>query len=873
MHLIRPLIVLALLVAPFATRIHGQLFTAPYSSTWPNNFATFQLQLFKVAGKELSGNGCTPPLVTFNGIIEDCDMAWAHLHHGDAEAETVTLGIYATSPGVTGDGHSSANLGIEVQYYVHGIAVSDWLKPPYTFQLAVNDPDLDLLPNGIHDISADVRFNGVNMGAMSTTVASANSASLFTVQNRQGAHVAVGDYVYVRDRATLHTEQPRRVSARTGDQLTVAPPLPTVPAKDDLVVLMKRNDFYTRPIYLHFHRHPNPNGTSTLVPLIDRDCQYCTAADRTGPATSLEYVDATKRDIRTWPLDSAAEPWTGVPSALLRPSAPDLYQEQLMPHSNLFQCSQMWWEEPPSSPEAGLKFARCLPPKFEEVHTDPWLRVTWAHERFPYRDGGRGVCWISGYAGGMVDTKGNFWFVEPGGRFGKLAPDGTCTTYAGYRVKPDKDPIWITKPLAAIRGNMDFLGTWPAGPLSDGFRTPLDVAQDPQNTNHFYIAGEGDNLIWKVDISTSPATITVFAGSVNRAAGYTNGTGIAAQFSGPTSVVWDLSGTYLYVADQKNDAIRRIDRSGVVTTVLGQKPGEGRLADKIVPKCAATVWGEAALPTNRSCSRFTGTDPDSFFPMVVRMFSNGDLAVMDLGFNAIRRYVMATDTASALAYFPARFNSAGDIGWSWMDVDRWGKSGPLDGIYFGCFQCSTIASGDGTAVAGTRVNEAYGWVSSAGTAHWIFGPDDDQTPDGFGSYYHSDPPHYYWTSAVDPRGGVILAGGGESGLTRLRKRRATDPDPQSQVDYFAGDHMWVFGPYPSGISYALKYGYGGFGYLGYASSQDITKSTTDQQIKDMFAISDAIWKDKDRKRQILDYLRANRGPARQRQTTPSPRTP
>ena len=114
MRLFKPILVLAALLALLAVRVQTQMFTAPYSPTWPDNFAEFQLQLFKVAGKELSGTGCTPPVSTFNGIIEDCDMAWAHLHHGDEEAESVTLGIYATSPAVTG--HSSSNLGLEVRY-------------------------------------------------------------------------------------------------------------------------------------------------------------------------------------------------------------------------------------------------------------------------------------------------------------------------------------------------------------------------------------------------------------------------------------------------------------------------------------------------------------------------------------------------------------------------------------------------------------------------------------------------------------------------------------------------------------------------------------------------------------------------------------
>jgi hypothetical protein len=59
-------------------------------------------------------------------------------------------------------------------------------------------------------------------------------------------------------------------------------------------------------------------------------------------------------------------------------------------------------------------------------------------------------------------------------------------------------------------------------------------------------------------------------------------------------------------------------------------------------------------------------------------------------------------------------------------------------------------------------------------------------------------------------------------------------------------------------------------FLG-ASTWDITTSTTDNEIKTMFGISDAIWNDTDHKRQILDFLRANRSPELQAPPPPAPR--
>lgn len=92
------------------------------------------------------------------------------------------------------------------------------------------------------------------------------------------------------------------------------------------------------------------------------------------------------------------------------------------------------------------------------------------------------------------------------------------------------------------------------------FANPLDVTTDG---TFLYIADQGNHRIRKIEISSG--IVTTFAGST---AGYLDGTGTGALFDTPNTIT--VSGSSLFVNDTGNQRIRRIDiASGMVTTFAG----------------------------------------------------------------------------------------------------------------------------------------------------------------------------------------------------------------------------------------------------------------------------------------------------------------
>ena len=109
------------------------------------------------------------------------------------------------------------------------------------------------------------------------------------------------------------------------------------------------------------------------------------------------------------------------------------------------------------------------------------------------------------------------------------------------------------------------------GPAVDAWlRAPGGVAVDA--AGNLYIADGFNSRIRKVD---SGGTITTIAGTGDGGFAGDAGPAVQAQLNNPTGVALDAAGN-LYIADQYNDRIRKVDSTGTITTIgfWCRQPGE-----------------------------------------------------------------------------------------------------------------------------------------------------------------------------------------------------------------------------------------------------------------------------------------------------------
>ena len=141
--------------------------------------------------------------------------------------------------------------------------------------------------------------------------------------------------------------------------------------------------------------------------------------------------------------------------------------------------------------------------------------------------------------------------------------------------EPPSPPVGPTTPpagpqptaagtITTIAGTGEYGYGGDGGPAVDAqLSRPWGVAVDGEG--NLYIADSSDHRIRKVD---SSGFITTIAGTGASKFGGDGGPAVDAQLSSPTGMTVDDEGN-LYIADYNNRRIRKVDSSGVITTIAG----------------------------------------------------------------------------------------------------------------------------------------------------------------------------------------------------------------------------------------------------------------------------------------------------------------
>lgn len=143
---------------------------------------------------------------------------------------------------------------------------------------------------------------------------------------------------------------------------------------------------------------------------------------------------------------------------------------------------------------------------------------------------------LTGPAAVAVDPSGTVWIADSlNHRIRKVGSDGVISTVASDNADDDSQSISV----------------------------PVDVAAGP--FGNIYFLELGKNTVRKID---SSGKISVFAGGDE--AGYSGdgGPAVSARLRTPVSVYAAGTGD-LFIADAGNSVVRRVDRSGIITTVAG----------------------------------------------------------------------------------------------------------------------------------------------------------------------------------------------------------------------------------------------------------------------------------------------------------------
>jgi sugar lactone lactonase YvrE len=178
----------------------------------------------------------------------------------------------------------------------------------------------------------------------------------------------------------------------------------------------------------------------------------------------------------------------------------------------------------------------------------------------PLGDGGQATAAkISSPRGVDVMADGTLYLTDANERIRKVAPGGVISTIAGTGV-------------GAYSGD--------GGPATAaGIASPYAVKVGPDG--RIYIAELGSH---RIRVVNGAGIINTFAGTGTSGYSGDGGSAVAARIANPWGIAFDPWGN-LYIADHSNRVVRRVDRTGVISTVAGTPggglSGDGRLVQPV----------------------------------------------------------------------------------------------------------------------------------------------------------------------------------------------------------------------------------------------------------------------------------------------------
>jgi sugar lactone lactonase YvrE len=314
-----------------------------------------------------------------------------------------------------------------------------------------------------------------------------------------------------------------------------------------------------------------------------------------------------------------------------------------------------------------------------------------------------------------VDASGNAYVADNGNdTIRKVTPAGVVTTLAGsptsagsrdgtgsaagftepYGVAVNASGTLFVTDDTTIRmvtaggvvstlAGVESIGAEDGSGSAARFSGPVGVAVD--GGGNAYVTDTANNTVRKI---TPAGAVTTLAGSPG-VAGSSDGVGGAASFNGPNGIAVDPSGN-VYVADTRNNTIRKITAAGIVSTLAGSAGNPG------------SADGPGAAAGFRT-------------PFGVAVDSSGDLFVSDSGNDTIRR-VTADGLVSTFAGSAGLFGSTDGSGASAR------FSGP-GGLAIG--RSGSLAVTDNNTI---RMITPAGIVSTIAGTPGVFGGADGQGP-------------------------------------------------------------------------------------------------------------------------------------------------